>query len=903
MSPVVGSALAVGPAVAKLLKYLGGIEQLWRLSELGLGQVLHLLGRQRTYGGGLLSHIIRTMETRHSMTENIEKIMKASKGSIASSKLMLCRRFSSQDTISLCYRENTPKEELVLEHVLDYEKQFSLTYRMNRPLLLYPRNECGTPKFICTTLRPTQMPFLELYDWNRCASFIADFFEYEELDPPNEFPKVIPSPSNTLRWQHGDSFDLAIVLASLLIAAGYDAYCVHGRAPREICSRDQSTMLSPFLDREQDSVSADFHLQAPREDEEFVIERRLPLISQFEKNKEEEKIREEKRQWELDHTIDDDTPEVKPPDPWKGERLHCWVLVKEGKREVEAPFFIEPTTGRRYTLDSSLYENVEFVFNHTNFWIHMMPSKAVNEVDFDLYAGDWEYVMLPTEQKKEEHENNEEEIEEKEEKLIILDERDADGDFIEIEHVLDMPPPWCPKLHIDRDAFAKRCPSGERTTFYERWKVDQYAEYTECDGLVQRFTIFKDYRRQEVKEVRSFFAHRVDKLMMRRRFPYEFKTVEDYAPGRIPMHWRQIVEVDGESRIILFYPNRNTDGMIKREERIGRKTMEYYQNRDDFLVYRSWTFVKPANTPTARDYQLTDNHVGNVVLTKITEKYERNPNLPYGRKPAMTVYDFSKKDKVTIYYHYEPGSIRRNVVEYQRDRFQALKMGEDREREAPTDSEHQELEYIMEKEKNCHSDIKKQESTANEEIEIRTNVETRIATFKASDDINAALKESIRKTVYDRAREKNKEVAKEKEEEQVQERPFVDYLTPVLRDLKKEGRELTPAEAQQVKDEVMRRLKTRLLHRANIIQESLERERKALQEKQTEFERKGQHVTPDEQREFDEFFDQTKFKIDILEQRAARHEDMALEKYAEMDAKLMQEPTLAALHNLNPKKT
>ena len=837
------------------------------------------------------------------MTENIEKIMKASKGSIASSKLMLCRRFSSQDTINLCYRENTPKEELVLEHVLDYEKQFSLTYRMNRPLLLYPRNECGTPKFICTTLRPTQMPFLELYDWNRCASFIADFFEYEELDPPNEFPKVIPSPSNTLRWQHGDSFDLAIVLASLLIAAGYDAYCVHGRAPREICSRDQSAMLSPFLDQEQDSVSADFHLQAPREDEEFVIERRLPLISQFEKNKEEEKIRAEERQKELDHTIDDDTPEVKPPDPWKGERLHCWVLVKEGKREVEAPFFIEPTTGRRYTLDSSLYENVEFVFNHTNFWIHMMPSKAVNEVDFDLYAGDWEYVMLPTEQKKEEHENNEEEIEEKEEKQIILDERDADGDFIEIEHVLDMPPPWCPKLHIDRDAFAKRCPSGERTTFYERWKVDQYAEYTECDGLVQRFTIFKDYRRQEVKEVRSFFAHRTDKLMVRRRFPYEFRTVEDYAPGRSPMHWRQIVEVDGESRITLFYPNRNTDGMIKREERIGHKTMEYYQNRDDFLIYRSWTFVKPTNTPTARDYQLTDNHVGNVVLTKITEKYERNPNLPYGRKPAMTVYDFSKKNKVTIYFHYEPGSIRRNVVEYMREKFQALKMGEDREREAPTDSEHQELEYIMEKEKNCHSDIKKQEGAVNEDFDIRTLAEGRIATFKASEDINAALKESIRKTVYDRAREKNKEVAKEKEEEQVQERPFVDYLTPVLRDLKKEGRELTPAEAQQVKDEVMRRLKTRLLHRANIIQESLERERKALQEKQTEFERKGQHVTPDEQREFDEFFDQTKFKIDILEQRAARHEDMALEKYAEMDAKLMQEPTLAALHNLNPKKT
>jgi hypothetical protein len=44
------------------------------------------------------------------------------------------------------------------------------------------------------------LPFIELYEWEKCAKFIADFLEYEELIPPNELPKLIPSPTNVLDW-------------------------------------------------------------------------------------------------------------------------------------------------------------------------------------------------------------------------------------------------------------------------------------------------------------------------------------------------------------------------------------------------------------------------------------------------------------------------------------------------------------------------------------------------------------------------------------------------------------------------------------------------------------------------------------------------------------------------------
>jgi hypothetical protein len=68
-----------------------------------------------------------------------------------------------------------------------------------RKLFLVPKNEKGLRKFICTTIRPTKLPFTELYDWEKCSKFVSDYLEYEELSPPDKFPSIIPSPANVLK--------------------------------------------------------------------------------------------------------------------------------------------------------------------------------------------------------------------------------------------------------------------------------------------------------------------------------------------------------------------------------------------------------------------------------------------------------------------------------------------------------------------------------------------------------------------------------------------------------------------------------------------------------------------------------------------------------------------------------
>ena len=41
-----------------------------------------------------------------------------------------------------------------------------------------------------------------------------------------------------------------------------------------------------------------------------------------------------------------------------------------------------------------------------------------------------------------------------------------------------MPPPWLPKVFIDKECFLKGTPLGESTVFYKKCKIDSYAPYS-----------------------------------------------------------------------------------------------------------------------------------------------------------------------------------------------------------------------------------------------------------------------------------------------------------------------------------------------------------------------------------------------------------------------------------------
>lgn len=41
-----------------------------------------------------------------------------------------------------------------------------------------------------------------------------------------------------------------------------------------------------------------------------------------------------------------------------------------------------------------------------------------------------------------------------------------------------MPPPWPPRLYIDKEQFLKGTPLGENTAFYVKSRVDTYSPYS-----------------------------------------------------------------------------------------------------------------------------------------------------------------------------------------------------------------------------------------------------------------------------------------------------------------------------------------------------------------------------------------------------------------------------------------
>ena len=98
------------------------------------------------------------------------------------------------------------------------------------------------------------------------------------------------------------------------------------------------------------------------------------LTSQFEKrqaNKERSKVEEEERKKREEEEARLAEAEAPPPDSYHGLRVHCWVLVLSGQREVAQSFFIEPTTGESHSLDWDQYLGIESLWNHKNYWVNM----------------------------------------------------------------------------------------------------------------------------------------------------------------------------------------------------------------------------------------------------------------------------------------------------------------------------------------------------------------------------------------------------------------------------------------------------------------------------------------------------------------------------------------------------
>ena len=53
-------------------------------------------------------------------------------------------------------------------------------------IIIIQMNCFDLQKFVCTTIRPTQLDYKELYNWEGSAEFVADYLNIEPLKPEYE---------------------------------------------------------------------------------------------------------------------------------------------------------------------------------------------------------------------------------------------------------------------------------------------------------------------------------------------------------------------------------------------------------------------------------------------------------------------------------------------------------------------------------------------------------------------------------------------------------------------------------------------------------------------------------------------------------------------------------------------
>ena len=164
-------------------------------------------------------------------------------------------------------------------------------------------------------MRPTYLKHKELYEYDGCAAFVADYLTYKPLQVPNELvrlmliciisvhvsyyyidlqPESLVSPTLVLSHQRGNCFDYAVLLCSLLVGVGYDAYCVCGYATQEVSQHNLTRKTCPLL-IEKEEAKED---KQDETRERYIVRPPRDLSSMFEKrmvDKERAKEEEERR--------------------------------------------------------------------------------------------------------------------------------------------------------------------------------------------------------------------------------------------------------------------------------------------------------------------------------------------------------------------------------------------------------------------------------------------------------------------------------------------------------------------------------------------------------------------------------------------------------------------------------
>jgi hypothetical protein len=722
---------------------------------------------------------------------------------------------------------------------------------------------------------------------------------------------------------------MSILLCSLLLGNGYNAFVVVGYAEKAVCDNDQSnTTWHDALPDERCSDDEAEVRAAPVTEYTQYLRKRPVLVSQFDKDRRER----EKKAREDDMRIVTDDSQLNAEEAARAAAaaaanrinyVHAWVLLMPGRRNIKAPTFVEPSTGRTMAVKDadSMYVGVESVFNHHNYFVNLKPSAAVSTLAMDLRdLTAWEHIFLKDPEAAEDDDEKQRQLEE------LTSDLGESGDS-----TLDLPASWVGPLTVNRAQYENRYPGRTKEITYANATVKLFAEYSEPDLRVQ--VVLLPDPHSVHPQVHTFYQNRQDKLRRRSVYPQEHSTnprrIHDWFDAGRKKETkveglRELIYEPGVLRTMKFYWKAREDGLARRHEQFYgegalRKVQEFYKGRDDDrLVYRGASFEQVteslgANAAAGLQYAMT-SAVGakdSVLLDpyKMSEKFDRNPKIPADQDVAKRTYckPQSPDGEIWVFYHYRDDSITRSSRLFprnaEREKESAAAASSDIKPkittmpyvDAPKETElSDQLRALLEKEHECITDIR---SKAEECKEILTTLEAE------GKSVHRVL--SAYDTLRNRPKETEAELAQMRAEESRRAESRKDYLAPYIAKLEiaKQYKgdyssvRLTADQAKQVRDEALRELKERLIQRGHIMQSRMDHEKEELNKRQMSYQKNLDAADGSkESEEFAQFCKDATWRMKILDERLSRHIDQASEKYAQLAQRLAEDKRLAALY-------
>uniref|UniRef100_A0A671YPR0 Dynein regulatory complex subunit 7 n=1 Tax=Sparus aurata TaxID=8175 RepID=A0A671YPR0_SPAAU len=795
-------------------------------------------------------------EKRRMMTELLTSVWVKSQ--------CLCPQITINDLCPESYRVNSPDEIRLLAIVENFQLQYSHLCPERKPLLLCPVNECGVKKFVSMTLRPAPTASTELFTWEGCASFVADFLSLDLLESPVDVPRYLFSSTSVLQAQRATCFEFATLLCSLLLGAHYDAYCVSGYAVKEMCLLDQSLQECPLLDTEV-KVGENKYTVKP------LKELKSNFVTQQQKKKQDAALPQKQKLNQVKFK--------RPADLLRGLRVHCWVLVLSGSRSIRENFFIDPLTGNSYRTDDDNFLGIESVWNNLNYYVNMQDcSSGCADMVYDLEdLKMWEPVLFSATSKKQLILEVAKKRGSKLMSRISCDEENID----QCQSPIRQSPyqtQTCRLLLASPSASdLENCwPGGQKVIRYRKAKLEKFGPYLKPDGLVTRLTTYKDLDCTEVFTVKEWYQHRNDHLERREVNKIDNSTTERFSRGRLMVYLCRSVHRYTDTQRETEFSCARVDNLVRRVESPGEMT-ELFEGRDDFLYIRHVTFDRRVEFSEPDMDAGPDERPLQVKI--LVERFHRNKSKPANEDVAERVFLLAER-RIEVTYHLED------------HRFIPSKRSFIKPRESTEKKKAEDFTPDMV----SGFQVDPSEKPPNTLILYGLLVNLMKDEDTVVHQIRGSQKEvttsSVSPVPLHRSDIYGTRACERTEDQRWLQEKEKDILAPLLIRLGN-AETLSAEDAKQLHQDCLAEFKQRLVEHANLIQERYEKETQELQEKQQWYQKNQLNMTKQQEEEYQNFCSEKTLQIHVAKKRLRMHKETAPQKYRVLDQKLKRDPRLS----------